>query len=84
MARFAVIGAGIAGLSAAWELERAGHDVVVFESAREIGGKLQRSRVRGLAFPLEEGADAFLARVPDALELCAEIGIDELVHPASS
>jgi oxygen-dependent protoporphyrinogen oxidase len=84
MARFAVIGAGIAGLSAAWELERAGHDVVVFESAREIGGKLQRSRVRGLAFPLEDGADAFLARVPDALELCAEIGIDELVHPATA
>ncbi len=84
MARFAVIGAGIAGLSAAWELERAGHDVVVFESAREIGGKLQRSRVRGLAFPLEDGADAFLARVPDALELCSEIGIDELVHPATS
>jgi protoporphyrinogen/coproporphyrinogen III oxidase len=84
MARFAVIGAGISGLSAAWELERAGHDVVVFESAREIGGKLRRSRVRGLAFPLEEGADAFLARVPDALELCAEIGIDELVHPATS
>jgi oxygen-dependent protoporphyrinogen oxidase len=83
MARFAVIGAGIAGLSAAWELERAGHDVVVFEAAREIGGKLRRSRVRGLAFPLEEGADAFLARVPDALELCAEIGIEELVHPAT-
>lgn len=84
MARFAVIGAGIAGLSAAWELERAAHDVVVFEAAREIGGKLQRSRVRGLAFPIEAGADAFLARVPDALELCAEIGIDELVHPATS
>jgi len=84
MARYAVIGAGIAGLSAAWELERAGHDVVVFEAAREIGGKLKRSRVRGLAFPLEDGADAFLARVPDALELCAEIGIDELVHPATS
>jgi oxygen-dependent protoporphyrinogen oxidase len=83
MARFAVIGAGIAGLSAAWELERAGHDVVVFEAAREIGGKLKRSRVRGLAFPLEDGADAFLARVPDALELCHEIGIDELVHPAT-
>lgn len=84
MARFAVIGAGIAGLSAAWELERAGHDVVVFESASEIGGKIQRSRVRGLAFPLENGADAFLARVPDALELCAEIGIEELVHPATA
>lgn len=83
MARFAVVGAGIAGLAAAWELELAGHDVVVFESTRDIGGKLQRSRVPGLAFPLEEGADAFLARVPDALELCAEVGIEDLVHPAS-
>jgi oxygen-dependent protoporphyrinogen oxidase len=83
MARFAVIGAGIAGLSAAWELEGSGHDVVLFESATEIGGKLQRSRVRGLSFPIEDGADAFLARVPDALELCAELGIDELVHPAT-
>lgn len=83
MARFAVIGAGIAGLSAAWELEQGGHDVVVFEAGPEIGGKLQRSRVRGLAIPIEDGADAFLARVPDALELCAELGIDELVHPAT-
>ena len=42
MARFAVIGAGIAGLAAAWELEAAGHDVVLFEAGTEIGGKLQR------------------------------------------
>lgn len=83
MARFAVVGAGIAGLAAAWELEAAGHTVVVFEAASEIGGKLAQSRVRGLTFPLEDGADAFLARVPDALDLCAELGIDDLVHPAT-
>ncbi|HEX4901183.1 MAG TPA: protoporphyrinogen oxidase [Acidimicrobiales bacterium] len=83
MARFAVLGAGIAGLSAAWELERAGHDVVVHEQRRWIGGKLRSSPVPGLPFPLDEGADAFLARVPDALELCAELGIDDLVHPAT-
>lgn len=83
MARFAVVGAGIAGLAAAWELEAAGHDVVVFEAGREIGGKLQCSPVTGLAFPLDEGADAFLARVPDALELCAQLDIGELVHPAA-
>jgi len=82
VARFAVIGAGVAGLSAAWELERQGHEVVVLEAADRLGGKLQASPVPGLAFPLEEGADAFLARVPDALELCAELGIDDLVHPA--
>lgn len=81
--RVAVVGAGITGLAAAWELERHGVDVVMFEAADRIGGKLHRSRVPGLAFPLDEGADAFLARVPDALELCAEVGIDELVHPAT-
>ncbi|MGI8508469.1 MAG: NAD(P)/FAD-dependent oxidoreductase [Gemmatimonadaceae bacterium] len=36
--RVAVIGAGFAGLSAAWELARAGHDVVVVESDNEVGG----------------------------------------------
>lgn len=83
MARFAVAGSGIAGLSAAWELQRSGHDVVVFEAAERTGGKLQQSPVPGLPFALDEGADAFLARVPDALELCDELGIDELVHPAT-
>lgn len=83
MARFAVIGAGITGLAAAWELERAGHEAVVHEAADRIGGKLRSSAVPGLGFALDEGADAFLARVPDALELCAELGIDELVHPAT-
>lgn len=83
MASFAVVGAGIAGLSAAWELEQAGHDVVVFEAADRPGGKLQQSPVPGVDFPVDEGADAFLARVPDALDLCAELGIDDLVHPAT-
>jgi len=80
--RYAVVGAGIAGLSAAWELQGAGAEVVVVDAAG-VGGKLQASEVPGLAFPVDQGADAFLARVPDALELCAELGIDDLVHPAT-
>lgn len=83
MPRIAVIGAGITGLSAAWELERAGADVVVVEAGPAPGGKVVASAVPSLPFPLDEGADAFLARVPDALELCAELGIDDLVHPAT-
>jgi protoporphyrinogen/coproporphyrinogen III oxidase len=83
MARFAVIGAGITGLAAAWELESAGAAVVVHEASDRVGGKLTGSTVPGLDFPLDDGADAFLARVPDALQLCAEIGLDHLVHPAA-
>ncbi len=81
--RVAVVGGGIAGLSAAWELEQAGVAVTIIESSDEVGGKLRQSEVPGLSFPLDEGADAFLARVPDALDLCAELGIDELTHPAT-
>ncbi len=83
MGRFAVLGGGITGLAAAWELERSGADTVVFEAAARVGGKVRASEVPGVPFVLDEGADAFLARVPDALELCAEIGIDQLVHPAT-
>lgn len=35
-----VLGAGIAGLVAAWELEKAGHEVVVLEALERIGGRV--------------------------------------------
>ena len=41
----AVIGAGLAGLSAAQELARQGHDVTVFEARNRIGGRIWTSRL---------------------------------------
>ena len=35
-----IIGGGVAGLSAAWQLRLCGHDVTVFDDAAKIGGKL--------------------------------------------
>ncbi len=40
--KVAVIGAGVAGLSAAWQLSRLGYYVEVFEKDKEIGGKLRQ------------------------------------------
>src|ERR1043165_8092377 len=34
-----VLGAGVAGLCVAYELDRAGYDVVVLEASRRIGGR---------------------------------------------
>jgi protoporphyrinogen/coproporphyrinogen III oxidase len=81
-ADLAVVGAGISGLAAAWEGLRRGARVVVLDAAPDPGGKLRTSPFAGIA--LDEAADAFLARVPGAVELCAELGIaSELVAPAT-
>lgn len=42
--RIAVIGAGLAGLHAAWRLEQAGLDVQVFESSNRVGGRTYTGR----------------------------------------
>lgn len=42
-----IIGGGVAGLSAAWQLARKGHEVFVFDDAEHIGGKLEQVIPRG-------------------------------------
>lgn len=77
----AVVGGGISGLAAAWEGVRRGASVVVVEAGDEVGGKLRTTPLGDR--PVDESADAFLARVPDAVELCRELGLaTDLVSPA--
>lgn len=40
--KIAVIGGGVAGLSAAWKLARKGHDVTVYDDDKHMGGKLEQ------------------------------------------
>ncbi|MGH9230331.1 MAG: protoporphyrinogen oxidase [Acidimicrobiales bacterium] len=78
----AVVGGGISGLAAAWTGMQQGADVVVLEAGDAPGGKVRTSPVAGIG--LDEGADAFLARVPEAVELCEQLGLGgELVSPAT-
>ncbi|MGI8683813.1 MAG: protoporphyrinogen oxidase [Acidimicrobiales bacterium] len=80
--RVAVVGGGITGLSAAWELLGAGAEVTVLEAGDRLGGRIVTDDVAGR--PVDLGPDAFLARVPHAVDLCRELGLsDELVHPAA-
>lgn len=82
-----VVGGGVTGLAAAWEASAdPAVRVTVLEADERIGGKVRTSTVRlddGTEMVIDEGADAFLARVPDAVELCHELALsDELTQPA--
>ena len=56
-----IIGAGLSGLVAGYELTRAGHDVMILESRNRVGG-----RVLTLRSPFSDGhfAEAGAARIP--------------------
>ena len=78
MTRIAVVGGGLTGLSAAWELGRVGVEAVVLESEQRAGGVVVTERSNG--FVVEGGPDGFLAAEPDIQELAREVGIgDRLV-----
>ncbi len=78
MKRIAIIGGGIAGLSAAYELElhrQQGAEVeyVVYEASSRLGGVLQTEHVEDCL--IEAGPDSFLTEKPWASDLCQELGI---------
>ncbi|MDX6373175.1 MAG: protoporphyrinogen/coproporphyrinogen oxidase, partial [Nocardioidaceae bacterium] len=74
-----VVGGGLAGLTAAYLLDRRGDDVTVLEAASEPGGKLRRTEVGGVV--VDVGAEAMLNRRPEGVALARELGL-EVVHPA--
>jgi len=77
--RVAIIGGGIAGLSAAYELELArlaGKPVEyeLFEASGRLGGVIASEVVDGTV--IERGPDSFLTEKPAAMELCRELGLN--------
>ncbi len=87
--RVLVVGGGIAGLAAAFELTRPSDGpeprVELWEAADRLGGKIATSPFAGLEH-IDESADAFLTRVPSAIGLADEVGLsaDDLTSPDSA
>ena len=72
----AVIGAGVSGLSAAHELQRRGHRVVVLERQVRAGGNAISERVDG--FLMEHGPSSVNAASSAAAACAAGLGLDPL------
>jgi len=80
----AVIGAGISGLAAAWQIRRLRPEaeVVVFERQAEVGGVLGTVRENG--FQVERSADNFITTLPWGVQLCRDLALDDQLvttHP---
>jgi oxygen-dependent protoporphyrinogen oxidase len=74
----AVVGGGIAGLAAAYELQRRGIQTRVLEAAPRAGGVILTERFDG--WIVDGGPDSLLVQKPAAVALCRELGIaDRLV-----
>jgi oxygen-dependent protoporphyrinogen oxidase len=75
-----IVGGGIAGLAAAFFLRDEPVRVTVLEGASRIGGKLSASEVAGV--PMDEGAEALLARRPEGIDLITATGLGGELMPA--
>jgi oxygen-dependent protoporphyrinogen oxidase len=82
MKRVAIVGGGVAGLAAAYQLARLARDgaavqVVLFESSTRLGGIVETVREGG--FVIECGPDAWVTEKPWARELAEELGLGDEV-----
>lgn len=83
MSRVIVVGGGIAGLVAAYEANRAGFSVTIFEANEKCGGLISSLTLAGSL--IDSGAESFAITRPETLQLIHEIGLTNwLVYPERS
>ncbi len=73
--RAAIVGAGIAGLSAAYDLLANGHEIVLYEASGQTGGLATGFRDENWEWPLEKFYHHIFATDKAIIELVEEIGM---------
>jgi len=75
----AIVGGGISGLAAAYELHSLGIPFVLLERAPHCGGVVRTDSVDG--YTIDAGPDALLTQKPAAIDLCRELGLADGLRP---
>lgn len=82
MKRVAIIGGGLSGLSAAYELARSRRaEFTLFEASARLGGIVETVRRDG--FVIECGPDSWVSEKPWARELAVELGLESELLPSN-
>jgi oxygen-dependent protoporphyrinogen oxidase len=85
MASIAVVGGGVAGLTCAWRLRRAGHEVVVLEREAVAGGRMRSERIatpRG-DFVVDRGAQFVASGYRNLQRVVDALGLRPRLHPVA-
>src|ERR1051325_2418276 len=77
-----VVGAGISGLTAAYELNKQRTSALVLERSERVGGVIHTERVG--EFVIDAGPDSLLVQKPAAVALCNEIGLGDRLFPTKA
>jgi oxygen-dependent protoporphyrinogen oxidase len=82
--RVAIVGGGLAGLSAAYHLERLRSgdpalEITLFEAADRLGGVVRSESRDG--YLIDAGPDSLLSEPPAGLALCRELGLESDLVP---
>ncbi len=71
--KIAIVGAGISGLACAYDLQKKGYEVVVFEKEAIVGGRMSSQKKDNLIFDI--GANHLCNLYDNMKELCKELDI---------
>ncbi|MCF7818171.1 MAG: protoporphyrinogen oxidase [Kiritimatiellales bacterium] len=82
MQKVAIVGAGITGLTAAFELKRRGVDCTVYEASDRVGGVIQTIHEDG--FLVECGPNSILDTHPNLGKLITALELDDRKLPANT
>jgi oxygen-dependent protoporphyrinogen oxidase len=78
LASVVVVGAGIAGLTCAWRLQQAGHDVEVLEREGKPGGRMRSERRGG--YVVDRGAQFIASGYRNLHQLAHTLGLDHRIE----
>jgi protoporphyrinogen/coproporphyrinogen III oxidase len=79
--KVAIVGGGISGLAAAYELALQGADFTLFEASARLGGIIETVRTQG--FVIECGPDSWVTEKPWARDLVMELGLGDQITPSN-